>query len=356
MPKQEMDRQADTLDVNSGTEAIFGLLSDDLDLGVEQIEEGEGEDNSADDAELEDVEVEDSDEDEDEAEEADSDGDEDDDDDDTLEDEVEEEDDEATDEDAPQTFKVKVDGDEIEVTLDEALKGYQRQQAFTRKTQALAEERQTLTAEAQAAVQARQELLDQLDIVEQALTGGDTEPNWTQVKKDNPKQYAEIRAAWEERQEQVSSLRTRQQELREQQKQALETERNRVLSVEAERLEAAIPEWAADQDVARTEKQKIVQFAENTYGFTPDDLGSVVDHRVILLLRDAMKYNDLQSQGDDRKKLLKKTRRKSPTLQPGSPSSKSKKKQSKANSARKRLAQTGRISDAESAFLEMLDD
>lgn len=45
-----------------------------------------------------------------------------------------------------QTFKVKVDGEELEVTLDEALKGYQRQADYTRKTQELASQRQQAEA------------------------------------------------------------------------------------------------------------------------------------------------------------------------------------------------------------------
>src|SRR5262245_27338250 len=43
---------------------------------------------------------------------------------------------------APQTYKVKVDGGEIEVTLDELQAGYSRHSDYSRKTQALAAERE----------------------------------------------------------------------------------------------------------------------------------------------------------------------------------------------------------------------
>lgn len=43
-------------------------------------------------------------------------------------------------------YRVRVDGEDIEVTLDELLNGYQRQADYTRKTQALAEERERLAA------------------------------------------------------------------------------------------------------------------------------------------------------------------------------------------------------------------
>lgn len=44
------------------------------------------------------------------------------------------------------TYKVKVDGEELEVGLDELLNGYSRTADYTRKTQALAEERERFAA------------------------------------------------------------------------------------------------------------------------------------------------------------------------------------------------------------------
>lgn len=44
------------------------------------------------------------------------------------------------------TYKVKVDGEDVEVGLDELLGGYQRQADYTRKTQALAADRERFTA------------------------------------------------------------------------------------------------------------------------------------------------------------------------------------------------------------------
>lgn len=46
-------------------------------------------------------------------------------------------------------YTIKVDGEEIEVTLDELLNGYSRQSDYTRKTQEIAQERQRLQTLAQ---------------------------------------------------------------------------------------------------------------------------------------------------------------------------------------------------------------
>lgn len=56
----------------------------------------------------------------------------------------------------PETFIVKVNGQEQEVTLDELLHGYMRNQDYTRKTQALAEERRSLQYNQEPQVQPQQ--------------------------------------------------------------------------------------------------------------------------------------------------------------------------------------------------------
>jgi hypothetical protein len=62
--------------------------------------------------------------------------------------EDEESDDDIEDTDAPEAYVVKVDGEEVEVTLDELKAGYSRQAHFTKSMQALKEEREAFEAEA----------------------------------------------------------------------------------------------------------------------------------------------------------------------------------------------------------------
>jgi hypothetical protein len=333
--------QADTsFSLESGTEAIFGLLSDDLELKPAQAVEQNESDEPAEAGEDADTETE--------QDEADGDGDESED---AGDDEAA---DEATDEPAGEdvTYKVRVDGEEIEVTLDEALRGYQRQQAFTRKTQALAEERKQIQATAEEVAQKRQEYLDRLSVVTAALKGGQ-EPDWAALKRQNPVAYAEQRTAWQERREQIEAIEAEQARVRTDLQTAMEAEREKIIAVEAERLEAAIPEWAADPDKARADKQRLAQFAENTYGFTTQDLGSVVDHRVILLLRDAMLGREAQDKSTRVREALKGTRKKSPTLAPGTTANKQAK--NKGNPALTRLKRSGRIDDAAAAFLDFIE-
>ena len=57
--------------------------------------------------------------------------------------------DEDEEEDVAQTYRVKVDGEEYDVKLDELLKGYQRNADYTQKAQGVAKARKDLQAKAQ---------------------------------------------------------------------------------------------------------------------------------------------------------------------------------------------------------------
>ena len=54
-------------------------------------------------------------------------------------------------------YRVKVDGEEFEVSLDEIRDGYQRQSDYTRKSQSLAEQRKSYEANLQAVQSERQQ-------------------------------------------------------------------------------------------------------------------------------------------------------------------------------------------------------
>lgn len=61
-------------------------------------------------------------------------------------------------------FTVKVDGDEVEITVKEALEGYQRREDYTRKTQELAEARRAFESE----IEEYAEVLDNVSAFEDA--------------------------------------------------------------------------------------------------------------------------------------------------------------------------------------------
>ena len=116
----------------------------------------------------------------------------------------------------------------------------------------------------------------------------------------------------------------------------------------------AIPEWKDDK-VARTEQTDLLTFAE-TFGFSAEEVNSVADHRMILLLRAAMLHGKTQEAGDTIRKKAKKGK----VLRSGAPKrgrrSKSKDKRSSDYAdARKRLEAGGGKDDAAAMIFETLE-
>ena len=85
--------------------------------------------------------------------------------------EVEQED-EQDEQEEPQKFRVKAAGEEREVTLDELIKSYQLGTDYTKKSQAVAEERKVVEAERQRIEEAkylRDQYAERLQVIEQML-------------------------------------------------------------------------------------------------------------------------------------------------------------------------------------------
>lgn len=248
-------------------------------------------------------------------------------------------------------FRVKVDGEEMDVTLDELTKGYSRQADYTRKTQATAEVRRQAEAVQQAAAQRAQEYAAALQQVEQFLSGTQGEPDWDALRRENPDEFAATFAAHQVQQQRVALVRQErwraEQEFIAVQHTALAAQ----LNSERERLIEAVPEWK-DTAKAAKEKADLAEYAQRIYGYTPEDLGSVTDHRLMVILRKAAAYDRLQAKGGEIRKQAK-TR---PVLKPGSPTPPSKGRSAARKRAHERLARTGSTKAAASVIYNMLGD
>jgi len=194
---------------------------------------------------------------------------------------------EATDDD--EVFIVKVDGKEVEVTLDELQAGYSRQSDYTRKTQALADERRAFEGERQQTLQTAQALQERLREVETYLAG--TEPDWQQLAQQlDPKEFNLARLNWEQQQQQAEAVKAQQAELQRIQQAELERELQRAQA----RLPEIIPDWQ-NTEVAQQEARQIRDYALGV-GFSEEALNSLVDPLAVKVLRDAWRYNQLQEQ------------------------------------------------------------
>ena len=251
-------------------------------------------------------------------------------------------------EEQPQVFTVKVDGKEVEVTLEELQKGYSRTQDYTRKTQQIAEVRKQTEAELQA-VRAEREQYSHLLSALEAQVQQAAQPNidWDRLYTEDPIEWVRQRELMRENQEKSQAIQSEKQRLAQLSQQEQMQQHQMVLQQEQEALMAAIPEWK-DPKKAAAEKAMLVQFGQKA-GFSPDELKNVLDHRAVVLLRKAALYDQMVSKRGQIKPVTNNGPR---PAKPGAAGRVS--NNTEALRAQQRLAKTGRVDDAADAIFKLL--
>jgi hypothetical protein len=248
----------------------------------------------------------------------------------------------------PQVFSVKVDGKEVEVTLDELQKGYSRTQDYTRKTQQIAEVRKQTEAEL-SAVRAEREQYAQLLSALESQVQQVAQPNidWDRLYQEDPIEWVRQREVMRDNQEKAAAIQSEKQRLSQLSQQEQAQFMQQKLQHEQEALLAAIPDWK-DPKKAQAEKALLVEFGQKI-GFTPDELKGVVDHRAVLMLRKAALYDQMMSKRGNIKPVTNNGPR---PAKPGAAGRVS--NTTEAVRAQQRVAKTGRVDDAANAIFQLL--
>jgi len=267
-------------------------------------------------------------------------------------------DEEEADEPAPKgpppiKVRVKVDGIEQELPLDEVTKGYSRTADYTRKTQALAEEKRKFEQEELAPVrQERQVYAERLDALHQAIQAllPETEPDWNEVRtRTTPEEFTQAFAEWQSQQQRLGKIRAEQTRMRELAESDYQRMLNAKLADEHEKLKAALPEFA-DAEKGKALKDDLISYLKSDrYKFTDEDLGGVTDHRLLVMADKARRYDEAQLR---KPKIDAKIDRALDTLRPST--TKSKPKTSEIERERRRLKETGSVEDAAALINRML--
>ena len=248
------------------------------------------------------------------------------------------------------TYKVKVGKDELDVPLDELLKGYSRTADYTRKTQEIAETRKAVEAERakiDEAARLRDTYAQRLQVIEQMLNQ-DAGEDLATLKETDPIGYAVRVAEQSEREKQLNAVRAEQQRLAQQQ-QAEQSERLKAhLAAEAQKLAEAIPELS-DPAKGQAIRTDIRNYAQKL-GFSEQELAQVYDSRAVTALYKAMQYDKLVSnKGEASKKVSQAPR----MLKPGTSVPEARQSQEVKN-MRGRLKKSGRAKDAAALFERFL--
>lgn len=262
----------------------------------------------------------------------------------------------ATDEEAEeapdpmdQLVTVKIDGKEEQISLKEAIEGYQRTADYTRKTMALSEMRKQIEMEASQVMAERQQYAQLLPVLQQQLQEMvQQEPDWQRLYAEDPLEWVRQKDLARERQEQLQAVTAEQQRVMAQMQQHQVQQLQQVVKQGREKLAEAIPAW---KDSQRFEQDRVNlrRYAQEKLGYSEEEISQVYDHRAVIALRKAMLYDQLVA-----KKPAPVPQNGPRPLRAGAPQTVPTRRTSEITKGKQRLAQTGRISDAAKLFESLL--
>lgn len=216
--------------------------------------------------------------------------------------EAEEEAEEQVD-DQPQMYTVRVDGDEIEVTEEELLNGYSRQQAYTKRSQELAEQRKAVESQQAEIAQMRDTYAQQLEqLSEQLQQVNQTEPDWAELAKQySAEELIVYKAQLDQQKEYARQVEAERQAVAKQQEQEQQQAMRKRLAEQKEEMLTRIPQWK-DDDVRNSERLEVIKYAQQRIGFSEEEVANASDARAIELLYKAWQWDNLQQKKPAAKK------------------------------------------------------
>jgi hypothetical protein len=187
---------------------------------------------------------------------------------------------------------VKIDGKTMQIPLKEAVAGYQRNADYSRKMQALSEERRTVEQEKEKVEVGRNYYGQRLAELEaQLVQFVPQEPNWEQLHREDPINYPIIRDQWRDHKERLAQTQAERARLQ-QVMMAEEQGRLAVLLEEGTKfLKDQNPEWK-DEAKWNEAKPKLREYGKKV-GYTEQELNQAYDPRALLVLDKARKYDEL---------------------------------------------------------------
>jgi len=193
-------------------------------------------------------------------------------------------------------YTVRVDGKDIEVTLSELTKGYSRQADYTRRAQALAEQRRAAEEVQTRATVERDQYRQALEIIHRSLTEGVQEPDWATLERTDPIEFLRQKELFRERREKAGQLQQEHARVLEQQQAEEATRFNGYLNSQKTALLEKIPLWR-DPAKAAGERKALREYATKTLGYTSEEIAQAFDHRLIVMLRKSWLYDRVSSKG-----------------------------------------------------------
>jgi len=279
-------------------------------------------------------------------------------------DESEDEDGEVEAEDEPEEvtedtlFSVKVDGKDVDVPLKELQAGYMMQKDYTKKTMAIAEDRRKLDADRTEIDSYRQAVLSDMAqksadldalLTEFQATDDVSQQEMDRLETEEPDRYLMLKDKARDKQTRIQQAKDKQQAIHAEMQYQQQVQRNDFLVREDVKLLDKLPSWKNDE-VRKAEGDELHAYLTKT-GWTGEEIGNgLVDHRMVLLARDAMLYSKV---GDKKTIANKKVKSKPKYVKPGTSKPRVDKDAVRRKELNKRLKTSGKKEDAGAIFAEM---
>ena len=243
-------------------------------------------------------------------------------------------------------YTVKVDGSEMEVTLDELLRGYQREADYTRKTSELSLEKSRhndMMQQSQSEINQKLSKLTELtSAAQQELQTEYSNIDFEKLYEDDPVEAARLEHKMRKRAENLQRIQeeTRNNQMNEFQK---------YIQEQQAKVATMIPDFA---DPAKASRMKSDMRSYLTkLGYNDKEIASVYDSRQVLLIKDAMAYDKLKKSNV---KVTKKVAQAPKVVKPGTAKTKGEVAAKQRRDKLNHLKKTGGVRDAARVFRDYL--
>lgn len=180
-------------------------------------------------------------------------------------------------------------GDE-ELSVEDLKSGYLRQADYTKKTQALAEQRKEVD-------QTKEQYAAALAYMTQATRSGLSQfdgVDWQTLQQQDPAKYQQLSQQYSQAAQQVTAFENAQREFFTQAQQQAEAQHQMQAQQSVETLKTLVPEWNNEL------YGELREFAGN-YGMTSEEFNRIADYRPIMMMLDAMKFHKSRQVASEKK-------------------------------------------------------
>ena len=245
-------------------------------------------------------------------------------------------------------YTLTVNGENVEVSLDELKKGYSRQSDYTRKTEKLSQDRKSVeelknenTRLNEEAKIKRDQYEKQLQVLSEQLKASEPQVDMERLYREDPAEFVKQKAEQDRRKELQVAAQQEQDRIRQEKQQESEKVYSQYLENERKLLADKLPIYS-DKDKGPQFVKNLTDYAKSI-GYTDQEIAMLVDHRAVLMLANAYRYDKLKQANLKNKKVTKVSKvvsSSSPKVQDDDEVAK-RLKSKKAN-----LRRTGKVQDA----------